>query len=178
MSRAVLLLVVLGLFASFSDSPEYNDSTPFEYIDQYKDLAVVEMHRTGIPASITMAQAMVESGFGKSKLAKESNNHFGIKCKDYWTGRTYYFKDDDLDEKGNLIKSCFRSYDSVIDSYVDHSYFLKNTRYYNSLFELSTTDYKAWSHGLKKCGYATAKNYGTKLISLIERYHLNELDYK
>lgn len=149
-----------------------------DYIDQYRDIAVVEMHRTGIPASITMAQAVLESGHGQSSLATNSKNHFGIKCKKYWIGKRYYHPDDDFDKDGTLINSCFRVYETVIDSYVDHSHFLQNGKHYDPLFSIDKYDYKAWAHGLKKCGYATNPKYGKKLISIIEKYNLQELDYR
>lgn len=146
------------------------------YINQYKDMAVIEMHRSGIPASITLAQALVESRYGTSKLALQANNHFGIKCKSYWKGIAYYHKDDDYDKNGKLIKSCFRAYDSVIDSYVDHSNFLMQTPWYQELFSYAKTDYLNWAHGLKKCGYATNPKYATMLIKKIEDFQLYQYD--
>ncbi len=153
------------------------DIEAHDYIEKYKDFAVIEMYRTGIPASITMAQALHESNKGKSDLATKANNHFGIKCKKYWSGPTYFHKDDDLDDAGVLIESCFRAYDTVHDSYIDHSNFLKFTFNYQNLFEIDKRDYKSWAHGLKRSGYATDPRYAEKLISFIERYNLNELDY-
>lgn len=147
-----------------------------DYINQYKELAVVEMNRSGIPASIILAQGVIESGNGKSKLATMAKNHFGIKCKKYWVGNTFFHKDDDRNEAGVLIPSCFRSYDLVIDSYVDHTNFLMHTKYYTSLFELSSTDYVSWAKGLKSCGYATDPSYANKLINIIERYNLHSFD--
>jgi len=146
------------------------------YIEKYKDLAIIEMERKGIPASIKLAQAILESQSGTSSFASNSNNHFGIKCKSTWTGNTYYHKDDDLDEHGTLVPSCFRSYGSVIDSYVDHSNFLADRKYYTKLWAIPTTDYKAWAHGLKSCGYATDPDYAEKLISIIEREELFRFD--
>lgn len=148
------------------------DEVTSSYIEKYKDLAVVEMHRSGIPASITLAQALHESQTGASDLAINANNHFGIKCKSYWVGKTYKHKDDDFDANGNLIKSCFRSYDSAIDSYIDHTNFLSQTAHYSELFNYDKTDYFMWAHGLKKCGYATDPNYANKLINKIEKYQL------
>ena len=166
------LLLLSGIvFYAFS----YNNPTEeaaFNYIDQYKDLAVVEMYRSGIPASITLAQALHESSVGNSDLAIFANNHFGIKCKSYWTGKTFGHKDDDFDTNGILMKSCFRAYDSVLDSYIDHSNFLMQSAHYGELFSIPKTDYKAWAHGLKKCGYATDPSYAEKLIDKIERYQL------
>ncbi|QEC74339.1 hypothetical protein FSB73_17545 [Arachidicoccus ginsenosidivorans] len=135
------------------------------YIQRYETLAVSEMMRTGVPASITLAQAILESGCGQSTLAKNSNNHFGIKCKTEWTGEKTYHDDDRKAE-------CFRVYNSVEDSYKDHSDFLKNRPYYTDLFRLSQTDYKGWAYGLKKDGYATEKDYPQNLIKLIETYNL------
>jgi len=135
------------------------------YIQQYQGLAVSEMMRTGVPASITLAQAILESGCGQSTLAKNSNNHFGIKCKPEWTGEKTYHDDDRKAE-------CFRVYNTVADSYKDHSDFLKNRPYYTDLFQLSPTDYKGWAYGLKKDGYATEKDYPQNLIRLIETYNL------
>ena len=147
------------------------------YIEQHKYLAIDEMVRSGIPASITIAQAIVESNAGVSALARKTNNHFGIKCKDYWDGNSYYFPDDDRDESGKLIPSCFREYDSVIDSYKDHSLFLMNTDHYKPLFAYDKTDYESWAMGLEICGYASQEGYAEKLIRTIALYNLQELDY-
>jgi flagellum-specific peptidoglycan hydrolase FlgJ len=147
------------------------------YIDEYKYLAIDEMVRSGIPASVTMAQAIIESNGGVSYLAKESNNHFGIKCKSYWTGSEYYHPDDDRDAEGNIIPSCFRKYDSVNASYADHSDFLMNTPHYQGLFGYDRTDYEMWARGLQLCGYASDPAYADKLIRTIKLYNLHELDY-
>ena len=147
------------------------------YIETYKFVAIDEMVRSGIPASITMAQAIIESNGGASYLARESNNHFGIKCKSYWTGNALYHPDDDRDEKGNLIPSCFRKYDSVFASYADHSDFLMNTPHYQPLFVYDKTDYELWAKGLQLCGYASDPAYADKLIRTIRLYNLHELDY-
>lgn len=143
--------------------------TPKEYIEKYKDLAVIEMHRSGVPASITLAQGILESNSGNSRLAKFANNHFGIKCKGSWTGNVIYADDDAPDE-------CFRAYESVLASYQDHSEFLRKNWRYHELFELKRTDYKGWCRGLRKAGYATNPQYANILISLIERYELNKYD--
>ena len=148
-----------------------------DYISKYKDLAIGEMERTGIPASIKLGQGIMESVHGNSKLARNSNNHFGIKCKKEWTGKKYYHKDDDRNKKGQLIKSCFRVYPSVYDSYVDHSNFLTSRDRYAGLFNYSSTDYVSWANGLKSAGYATAKHYATKLIEIIEKNNLQQYDY-
>ena len=147
------------------------------YIDTYKNLAIAEMYRTGIPASIKLGQALLESKAGQSELSRQSNNHFGIKCKDEWTGDKYFQKDDDKNEKKELIESCFRVYPSIEDSYLDHSAFLTQRRYYTSLFTLGM-DYKKWAYGLKECNYATDPQYPEKLIRIIEEYQLYQYDDK
>lgn len=167
------LTLLFILFTSFVSRPE---DLAYNYIDQYRDLAVVEMQRSGVPASITLAQALHETNYGQSDLARKANNHFGIKCKHYWQGKTYKHKDDDY-INGKLIKSCFRSYDSSTDSYIDHSNFLRNSDHYKVLFTFDKYDYKAWAHGLKSCGYATDKRYAEKLIRKIEKYDLDQYDY-
>ena len=147
------------------------------YVEKYQWLAVDEMNRSGIPASIIMAQAIIESNGGTSRLATESNNHFGIKCKSYWKGDRYFHPDDDRDASGKLIPSCFRAYDNVVASFTDHSDFLMTTNHYKGLFGYHRTDFKHWARGLQLCGYATDKRYAEKLISTIEMYGLAELDY-
>lgn len=142
--------------------------TPESYIERYKDIAIREMKKYGIPASITLAQGMLESANGNSPLARYANNHFGIKCTPDWDGRKYY-KDDD---KRN---DCFRVYNDADASFEDHSLFLQRSRY-ASLYNLRSTDYKGWAHGLKNAGYATNPKYPQLLISLIERYDLHEYD--
>lgn len=166
-------LFLLSLVLVSADEKKY---TPQEYIDMYKDMAIAEMHRSGVPASITLAQGYLESGCGNSDLAKKANNHFGIKCHADWKGKGYYVEDDDYDEKGKLKKSCFRVYKSAEESFADHSEFLKTRQRYAFLFELRTTDYKGWSRGLKKAGYATNPKYADLLISIIERYELYQYD--
>ena len=146
------------------------------YIENHKDIAMVEMRRTGIPASIKLAQAILESRYGTSSFAKESNNHFGIKCKQYWKGHKYYHKDDDNDKNGNLIKSCFRAYDHVWDSYIDHSNFLQGSIYYEPLFRIDKKNYKDWALSLQREGYATDKAYAHKLINIIEKHKLFRFD--
>ena len=142
--------------------------TYIQYINTYNQLAIIQQNEHGIPASITLAQGLLESGAGQSEFARKSNNHFGIKCHE-WTGDKVYHDDD---EKGE----CFRKYENVLDSYEDHSLFLKNRQRYASLFTLSPTDYESWAHGLKKAGYATDPVYAFKLISLIENYELHKYD--
>ncbi|MBI1183610.1 LysM peptidoglycan-binding domain-containing protein [bacterium] len=150
--------------------------TPEEYISTYKAIAISEMHQHGIPASITLAQGYLESGCGNSDLAVKAKNHFGIKCHSDWKGETFYIKDDDKNEHGELIESCFRVYKSAEESFVDHSEFLTGRSRYAFLFELRTTDYKGWAHGLQKAGYATNPKYADLLINIIERYELYNYD--
>ena len=170
--RFCSVICVLILF-SFNYS---SDNAADGYIERYRDLAIVEMYRTGIPASITLAQGLHESNYGTSPLAIYANNHFGIKCKPQWRGKTFFHKDDDYDNYGRLVNSCFRSYESDIDSYVDHSNFLVTRDLYKELFYYHKTDYSSWAYGLKRCGYATDPNYAKKLISKIEKYGLAQYD--
>ncbi|MDR1544524.1 MAG: glucosaminidase domain-containing protein [Prevotellaceae bacterium] len=139
------------------------------YIAKYKEFAILQQSLYGVPASITMAQALVESQAGESRLAVKGNNHFGIKCGSNWSGKTIT-KDDDN------VADCFRKYPKIEDSYTDHSVFLKRTRY-EFLFDYDVQDYKSWAVGLKKAGYATDKSYDAKLIKIIEDYNLNSLVY-
>lgn len=141
-----------------------------DYIQQYKKLAIIEMQRTGVPAAITLAQGILESGSGNSRLALISNNHFGIKCKTEWTGNRVFYDDD---EKGE----CFRKYNSVEDSYIDHSNFLKTREHYAFLFSLEPSNYKAWAEGLKKAGYATSNKYPAQLIKVIEENNLQQYSF-
>jgi hypothetical protein len=141
------------------------------YIDTYKDIAIKEMLRSGVPASITLAQGMLESDNGNSRLAKKANNHFGIKCHSDWKGQTIYEDDDRQGE-------CFRKYKSVNESFQDHSDFLMSGSRYSFLFELEMTDYKGWAKGLKKAGYATSNSYADKLIKIIEENNLHQYDLK
>lgn len=167
---AKLVLVLAGLFGSgfVTIDGQYKPLTAEEYITQWKEVAVKKMKEHGIPASITLAQGLLESGNGNSVLARESNNHFGIKCTPDWTGGRTYHDDDRKDD-------CFRVYADAAESFEDHAKFLQRTRY-AALFELKPTDYKGWAHGLKKAGYATDPHYPHKLIDLIERYQLHKLD--
>jgi len=147
-------------------TPTYNSTE--DYIAFFKAVAIHEMKLYGIPASITLAQGILESGSGKGRLARQANNHFGIKCHD-WTGPRIYHDDDRAQE-------CFRKYNDPIQSYRDHSLFLAKRKRYADLFKHKITDYKAWARGLKKAGYATDPQYPKKLISLIERYKLYRYD--
>ncbi|AGC77339.1 flagellum-specific peptidoglycan hydrolase FlgJ [Nonlabens dokdonensis] len=139
------------------------------YVDDYKDVAMEEMKLYKIPASITLAQGILESGSGSGRLAVEANNHFGIKCHTGWTGGRIYHDDDEDQE-------CFRTYNDASYSYRDHSLFLKDRKRYAGLFLLDIDDYKGWARGLRRAGYATDKRYPQKLISLIERYELYRYD--
>jgi hypothetical protein len=140
-----------------------------EYIETYKDIAITEMRASGIPASIKMAQAILESGFGNSELALNANNHFGIKCHG-WPGKTYTYTDDEPDE-------CFRRYDDPVESFYDHTAFLTLRPRYASLFKLDILDYEAWAYGLSSAGYATNPNYPAKLIRVIREHKLHNLDH-
>ncbi len=139
-----------------------------EYINLVKNIAINQMNKYKIPTSITIAQGILESGNGNSKLAKEGKNHFGVKCHG-WTGDKSYHDDDRPNE-------CFRNYDKIEDSFEDHSIFLKNNSRYDSLFDLDITNYKGWANGLKKAGYATSPSYATKLINIIESNNLQQYD--
>lgn len=147
-----------------------SDDVILAYIEKYKDIAVEEMKRTGVPAAITLAQGIHETSAGTSALVLKSNNHFGIKCKVEWKGESVNHDDDAPQE-------CFRKYNDPLDSYRDHSDFLKNRPYYASLFKLDPMDYKAWAYGLKKAGYATNPRYPQILIKLIEEWDLQEFSY-
>jgi len=166
MQKLKILFLLLASLA-FKNSFAQLDPVVVEYIKKYKDLAIEEMQRTGIPASIKLAQGIHETSAGTSDLVKKSNNHFGLKCKAEWTGMTVTHTDDAPNE-------CFRKYDKPLDSYKDQSNYLKGTPRYASLFELDPTDYKAWAFGLKKAGYATNPKYSQVLIKLIEDYDLQD----
>lgn len=164
MRLVAFLLFVCTFFSAQGQSTLYQ-----QYIERYKGMAIEQMQRYGIPASITLAQGLLESGAGTSMLATKANNHFGIKTGGTWNG-PYVTKDDD--KKGEF----FRKYDSVEQSYEDHSRFLSTRGRYSDLFKLARTDYKGWAHGLKKAGYATNPEYALKLISIIELYELHQYD--
>jgi LysM repeat protein len=182
--RVILLLSILALSACKSRqysknnkqiektankaNPNYTSYTTLSYIDQFKGVAIEEMNLYGIPASITLAQGIIESGSGNSGLAKFANNHFGVKCTSDWKGKAYY-KDDDQQN------DCFRVYKDARESYKDHSEFLKRKRY-SALFELDKNDYKNWAIGLKQAGYASNPKYPDLLINLIEKYQLYQYD--
>jgi len=173
LERALVVLMLLqtvGLCAQHGpQTAEYKKLTTADYILRFKDVAIREMVRSGIPASITLAQGIHESGNGNSGLARKANNHFGIKCH-VWKGEGYYQWDDDPTE------SCFRVYGNADSSYIDHTEFLMTRKRYAFLFEYESVDYVSWAHGLKKAGYATDSTYPQKLISTIERHKLYQYD--
>lgn len=165
MKRGFLLLIFIGLCSIVNAQ----NITAENYIDMYKNIAVAEMKRSGIPASVTLAQGLLETESGNSDLVKRSNNHFGIKCKKNWMGETVTHTDDAPNE-------CFRKYPKAEDSYKDHSDYLKSSARYAELFQLDAADYKGWAYGLRKAGYATNPRYPQILISNIEKYNLHQFD--
>ncbi len=168
MKKNILSLILIVGFALISKAQTRQSQAYIDYINQYKDLAIEEMQKWHIPASITLAQGIFESRAGMSELAVNGNNHFGIKCHG-WTGPKQYHDDD---AKGE----CFRVYETAKESYDDHSRFLAQQPRYSGLFNLSQTDYKGWANGLKACGYATSPTYATRLINIIELYQLYQYD--
>lgn len=178
MMLTVLFQLILGFHFLIPHSPRV-DNIHDGYIRTYREIAVKEMERTGIPASIKLAQAILESNGGRSELALKARNHFGIKCGGEWTGDTYHLKDDDYDSAGNHITSCFRVYRRDEASFIGHSEFLRDPKKasrYGFLFRIPPTDYKRWAHGLKKAGYASNPRYPQLLIDMIERYKLDQYD--
>ena len=163
MKRILFLLAAAWLALGAAKNPR------LAYIDQYSALAVLEMQRTGVPASITLAQGMLESGYGLSPLATKAHNHFGMKCHSDWKGEKFFYDDETPDE-------CFRVYPTVEDSFRAHSDFLRGRERYKALFDLDPTDYKGWARGLRRAGYATDPGYATKLINLIEDFQLYRFD--
>ena len=166
-----LILKFVCLLGIFSLQAQTRNKQYEEYIKKYRDIAVEEMKKYHIPASITLAQGLLESGAGQSTLARKSNNHFGIKCGSDWRGKTVRHDDDERNE-------CFRAYKHPKQSYEDHSKFLVSRPRYASLFKLKITDYKGWARGLKKAGYATNPRYAEQLIGIIELYDLDKYDKK
>jgi len=164
-----LLVATLPGGLVFSQPVEKPSQKVLDYIERYRGLAVEEMRRTGVPASITLAQGIYESGAGTSRLATEGNNHFGIKCKKEWTGQTLLHTDD-------RPRECFRKYATAEESYRDHSDFLRTRSHYGFLFLLDPLDYNGWAFGLKKAGYATSSTYPKSLLRLIEVYQLHQFD--
>ena len=164
-----ILLAGAVLAISLTMSAQQQTTTRAEYIEKYAPLAVEQQTLYGIPASITLAQGLLESANGNSRLAREANNHFGIKCGSSWDGESIRHDDDAAQE-------CFRAYSSPEESYIDHSLILLERRWYRPLFDLDPMDYKAWAHGLKKAGYATNPHYATLLIKIIEDNDLHRFD--
>lgn len=169
--RSRLPFIGIFLFIAVFVSAQTKNPIYLDYINKYKDIAIDHQKRYKIPASITLAQGLLESAAGTSELARKSNNHFGIKCHNSWEGKRVYHDDD---EKGE----CFRKYRNPKESYEDHALFLTKSSRYEKLFKLDITDYKGWAHGLKRCGYATDKAYASKLIQTIELYGLHRYDGK
>ena len=171
MKKHIFIFVLVGMYCCFSLQAQTRSRQYEEYIKKYRELAVEEMKKYHIPASITLAQGLLESGAGQSTLARKSNNHFGIKCGSDWRGKTVSHDDDARGE-------CFRAYKHPKQSYEDHSKFLVGRPRYASLFKLKITDYKGWARGLKKAGYATNPRYAEQLIGIIELYDLYKYDTK
>lgn len=169
--RSRFPFIGIFLFIAVFVSAQTKNPIYLDYINKYKDIAIDHQKRYKIPASITLAQGLLESAAGTSELARKSNNHFGIKCHNSWEGKRVYHDDD---EKGE----CFRKYRNPKESYEDHALFLTKSPRYEKLFKLDITDYKGWAHGLKRCGYATDKAYASKLIQTIELYGLHRYDGK
>lgn len=167
---SIFYLLIFFVFGS-----THNKDFIYKYIDTYNSVAIEEMERSNIPASIKLAQGMLESNWGRSELALSAQNHFGIKCGSSWEGGEYYIYDDEYDSKGSKKKSCFRTFSSATNSYKAHTDFLtdpKKNHRYGFLFELNRKDYSSWAYGLLRAGYATDKKYAQKLIQIIEDYEL------
>lgn len=169
MMKIRLTIILLSLSFLMLAQPAEHKMTAVQYIEKFKDDAIKEMLAHGVPASITLSQGMLESGNGNSDLAVYANNHFGIKCHKGWEGPSYIKDDDAKDE-------CFRKYPSVLESYADHSQFLRSRSRYAFLFELKRTDYKGWAKGLKEAGYATDPKYTERLLEIIEKHQLYKYD--
>jgi flagellum-specific peptidoglycan hydrolase FlgJ len=170
MRKFTILLIISAFTVAvyvkvFPTAAGYKKYTLTQYVEAFKQTAISEMNRTGVPASITISQAILESGYGNSYLAVYANNHFGIKTKPDWNGEIFY-----------VGKTCYKKYNTVLESYTDHSDHLKEHKWYNDLFALPITDYKQWAYGLKKAGYAEDPNYAYRLIQLIEMYKFNAWD--
>jgi len=161
------LIFFAGLLVAAGMTAQQKNASYLAYIDAWKRVAVQQQEEYGVPASITMAQALLESGAGQSELAVKANNHFGIKCTSEWFGSVYYYDDDSKGE-------CFRQYGNAAESFKDHSLFLKRPRY-TTCFEIAVEDYEGWARRLKECGYATDPSYAPKLIKIIEDYRLDTL---
>ncbi len=167
--------VAMFLLSSFISKAVDDLSYTQNFINKYKTIVLKESRRSDIPAAIIMAQAILESGWGRSSLAVKANNFFGIKCHNDWTGDTYSEYDDDF-RNGELVASCFRKYESVEVSFADYSKRITTKRWYKFLFDIPKNDYVEWAKGLKKAGYASRKDYAKKIISIIRQYQLYKLD--
>jgi len=167
--RVVRIIIILLCFCISQLNAQNKSNSAIEYIERYKSLAIEEMLLTGIPASITLAQGMHESANGTSQLARNANNHFGVKCSSNWAGKKYY-------RNGNRRNSCFRKYNNVQEAFKDRSRFLSNNKNYAKLFTYKKTDYKKWAYGLQRSGYASSRYYAAHLIKTIERYNLYQYD--
>lgn len=167
--RIVRIIIILLCFCISEIKAQNKNNSAIDYIEKYKSLAINEMLITGIPASITLAQGMHESANGSSQLARNANNHFGVKCSSNWSGKKYY-------RNGNRRNSCFRKYNSVEEAFKDRSRFLSNNKNYAKLFTYKRTDYKKWAYGLQRSGYASSRYYAAHLIKTIERYDLHKYD--
>lgn len=170
MKKTTILFLLMSAFCVQAHAQSSQNQQYLQYIAQWRDVVVDNQKQFGIPASIIMAQALLESAAGTSELATQANNHFGIKCTSDWTGKTYLKDDDKKDD-------CFRVYKNASQSFDDHAAFLQRSRY-QPLFEIAIEDYEGWANGLKKCGYATDPKYPQKLIKLIQDYHLDKLTDK
>ena len=175
----ILFLGISGLcqplFAANSDG-DFRGERVQDFVEKNLDFARIERDQFNIPISITLAQAILESGLGESRLAREANNFFGIKCHNAWQGDTILVRDDDFDKDGNLMESCFRAYSTPAESFRDHSVFLQKPRYQQQLVGVQLDDYVSWANGLQNAGYATDTNYAQKLIDLIESFGLAQYD--
>ena len=167
MRKNIFLVILMLVLFSVKNIAQVRSVAIYEYINTYQELAIEEMKRSGVPASITLAQGILETDAGKSDLVLSSNNHFGIKCKSIWKGEKVYHDDDSKGE-------CFRKYPKAEDSYMDHSDYLRSSTRYASLFKLDAENYKGWAKGLKAAGYATNPRYADILINYIEKYNLNQ----
>ena len=174
-----LTILMLCSFAALNlyATPLISTPTIESYISKYRLIAQLESHRSGIPASIILAQAILESGYGNSDLCKKSNNHFGIKWKGTNDGDFVYSMDDDYDKNGRHIPSKFIKYDDDAESFRHHSDFIMNRSHYSSLFKYQSYDFENWAYGLRACGYSTDSRYGVQLVQLIHRYNLNFYDF-
>jgi Mannosyl-glycoprotein endo-beta-N-acetylglucosaminidase len=172
-SKVFMFLAFLICFSFTKDKP---NPIALNYVEQFYPIAIKESVRSGIPTSIILAQGLLESAAGTSYLATTGNAHFGIKCKSNWQGDTIWVNDDDVDTTGTIVPSCFRKYNNVDESYMDHTNFLITNTRYKPLFSIPRTDYASWAMGLQSVGYATSPTYGSDLISIIEKYELMRFD--